>query len=256
MTALHEEFRPRTFADVAGQDEAVRAIERVLARGWGGRAWWITGASGTGKTTLAKLIADYGASEFGTEEIEAGRLTPAALRELERGYCCRTLPQGERQLTGRAMIVNECHALRRDSVRSLLDAMERLPGHTCWIFTTTKIGQQSLFDDDPSGDCAPLISRCVEVVLEDGAAFIEALAVYIKKCAVKAGCDGLPLPVYQAALQSKRGNGRAVFQAVESGQLAKEARSEWVRYLSQPIALQNAARRAQIQEWMASTKGV
>ena len=48
MNALHERFRPATFADVVGQDKALRQIQAVLSRGWGGRAWWITGASGVG----------------------------------------------------------------------------------------------------------------------------------------------------------------------------------------------------------------
>src|SRR5262249_48227960 len=81
-----EQYRPKTWADVAGQDAAVRAIRTVLERGWGGRAWWLVGPSGTGKTTLAKLIAAEGASDFTTEEHEAGSLTPAKVRELERQY--------------------------------------------------------------------------------------------------------------------------------------------------------------------------
>ena len=52
MAALHEQYRPRTWGDVAGQDVAVSAIRRCLARGWDGRAWWITGASGDRKSVV------------------------------------------------------------------------------------------------------------------------------------------------------------------------------------------------------------
>ena len=45
MASLHEQYRPRTWADVAGQPEAVKEIRRTLERCWGGRAWLITGAS-------------------------------------------------------------------------------------------------------------------------------------------------------------------------------------------------------------------
>ena len=56
-TTLFEKYRPKTFDEVLGQDKAIHKIELLLARGWGGRAWWISGASGAGKTTLARIIA-------------------------------------------------------------------------------------------------------------------------------------------------------------------------------------------------------
>ena len=50
---LYEKYRPQTFEEVLGQDKAVAKIRRIIDRGWGGQAFWISGASGTGKTTLA-----------------------------------------------------------------------------------------------------------------------------------------------------------------------------------------------------------
>jgi replication-associated recombination protein RarA len=229
MAALHEESRPRTWADVAGQDVAVSAIRRCLSRGWGGRAWWITGASGTGKTTLAKLIASEGASELATEEILAGGLTPAGVRELERQYSRRPLPIDGK--AGWCIVVNECHGLRRDTVRALLDTLERIPDYVVWVFTTTNQGQAAFFDDDQDGDAAPLVSRCQEIRLADGPAVRKALALRAKAVAQSAGCDGLPDAVYERCVDACRGNLRMVLQRVESGQLADEARSELTRQL-------------------------
>lgn len=246
MTALHEQYRPRTWDDVAGQDAAVRSIRRVLARGWGGRAWWITGASGTGKTTLAKLIAAEGASEFGTEEHDAGSLTPAKVRELERQYAGRMLPVNGK--SGWAIVVNECHGLRKDTVRCLLDVLERLPGHVVWVFTTTRQGQASLFEDDTDGDCAPLVSRCVEVPLADDADSRSAMARRAKQVAMAAGCDGFPEGAYTAALAACKGNLRALLGKVESGQLARVAAAELGRELAAtPLQSQNPTRRAEVQ---------
>ena len=48
MTALHEQYRPTALEQVIGQRKAVAQVRKVLSRGWGGRAWFITGPSGSG----------------------------------------------------------------------------------------------------------------------------------------------------------------------------------------------------------------
>ena len=250
MPALSELHRPRCWEDVAGQDKAVRAIRKVLKRGWGGRAWWITGSSGTGKTTIAKLIASEGASELATEEQDAGSLTPARLRELERQYAVRPLPVDGK--AGWAIVVNECHKLRKDTVTALLDVLERLPGHACWLFTTTRQGQAKLFDDDKDGDCAPLVSRCVEVELQDTPDSRLALAQRAKAVAELAGCDGIPEPAYLLAVTQCRGNLRAVLQRVEAGTLVSTARAECDAYLQQPLRDQNQQTRQIMQACLAA----
>ena len=50
MTQLAEQYRPRTFADVVGQDKALAKIRTLARRGLAGRAYWISGQSGTGKS--------------------------------------------------------------------------------------------------------------------------------------------------------------------------------------------------------------
>ena len=48
---LYEKYRPKALADVIGQPKAVRTVERTLSNGAGGTAWWISGGTGTGKTS-------------------------------------------------------------------------------------------------------------------------------------------------------------------------------------------------------------
>jgi ABC-type transport system involved in cytochrome c biogenesis ATPase subunit len=110
MASLFEAYRPHTLAEVVGRAAAVRQIQAVLSRSWGGRAFWIAGDSGTGKTTIARVIAAVGASEFGTEELDSQNLTPAKLREIERDCSYRIL--GE--LSGKA---SEAWAIRALWVR-------------------------------------------------------------------------------------------------------------------------------------------
>ena len=70
MQPLTEKHRPATFAGVVGQDKIVRKLETVRQRGLAGRAYWFSGQSGTGKTTIARLIAAEVAS--GCPEIDSG----------------------------------------------------------------------------------------------------------------------------------------------------------------------------------------
>jgi replication-associated recombination protein RarA len=250
---LSEEYRPKSLSEVIGQPAAVRVVERVLARGWGGRAWWITGASGTGKTTIAKIVAAQGASDLSTEEHVAGSLTPAGVREIEAAYRNTCLPMRNDPLRrcGWAIIVNEAHGLAKNTVRALLDALERIPKHACWIFTTTLSGQQSFFEDDVDGDAAPLVSRCQLVKLVDTDESRRELAARAKAIAQSMGADGLPDELYLWALNSVHGNMRALLQRIESGQLAATASEFAVQYLQQPFSHQNPATRERVQALLA-----
>ena len=64
---LHEQYRPQTWDDVVGQDKVLAKIGRLRKRGLAGRAYWISGQSGTGKTTIGRLISAEVADEFCTE---------------------------------------------------------------------------------------------------------------------------------------------------------------------------------------------
>ena len=93
---------------------------------------------------------------------------------------------------GKAVIVNEAHGLRRDTIRQLLVALERVPDYACWVFTTTKAGEAKLFDDDVAGDAAPLLSRCIEVAWRTAPTTWSAFAARAREIARREGIDGLP----------------------------------------------------------------
>ena len=125
-TTLFEKYRPTTFEQVLGQDKAVNKVKLLLNRGWGGRAWWLSGASGTGKTTIAKIIASHGADDFYiTEYDSADSMTVSELDRLERDMTFLAPGKG-----GRAFIINEAHGLRKPIIRRLLGLLERIPNTT------------------------------------------------------------------------------------------------------------------------------
>src|SRR5947209_3354336 len=81
---ITEQYRPQTWSEVVGQDKIVERVRKLAKRGLAGRAYWISGQSGTGKTTIARLIASEVADGFCIQEVDAAALTVAHLRELER----------------------------------------------------------------------------------------------------------------------------------------------------------------------------
>jgi DNA polymerase-3 subunit gamma/tau len=186
---LCEQYRPESFDEVVGQEKVIAKIDRLRQRGLAGRGFWISGQSGTGKTTIARLIAAEVASDWSTEELDAQALTPGRVRELERTMALR----GFGEKTGRAFIVNEAHGLSKAAIRQLLVMFDRLPGHVVWVFTTTCEAQQSMFEEVEDG--GPLLSRCVrlELARRDLA---KAFAKRAKAIAQAENLDGKPLEAY------------------------------------------------------------
>ena len=207
---LYEQYRPQTWGEVVGQGKVLAKIERLRARGLAGRAYWVSGQSGAGKSTIARLIASDVASEWCVEEVDATDLSAARVRELERQSQCLGL--GKK--AGRAYIVNEAHGLNRATVRQLLTVLERIPSHVAWLFTTTCDGQEALFEG--IDDAHPLLSRCVELALARRN-LAEVFAERVHAIAEAEGLNGRPLADYVRLAKRCRNNMRSMIQTVEAG---------------------------------------
>jgi len=212
MTALFEKYRPQTLDEVVGQDEAVERVRRLLERGWGGRAWWFAGSSGTGKTTLARIIARMGADDFFIEEYDSGdAIKTGDLERIER-----TMGLGATGKRGRAFVINEAHGLPRSAIRKLLGILERIPSHVVFIFTTTRMGQKKLFDDQI--DAHPLLSRCANIEL-NYLGLHEVFAKHCRQIATKENLNGRPFGEYVKLSMRCKGNCREMLMKIEAGEM-------------------------------------
>lgn len=208
--ALFERYRPKVWSDVVGQEKALSLIDRWRRSGrLTGRAVWIVGNSGTGKTTIAQLLADEVAEPSGVIELDSRELTPHRVDEL-----ARSLKAGGLLKRGRVVIVNQPDGLRQEAVSVLLTKLEQIPADGLWIFTATAESEDKFFQECLDG--RSLWSRCVPLRLARTGLSI-AFAERARFVAEQEGLGGKPPEAYSRLAQDCRNNLHAMLSEIESG---------------------------------------
>lgn len=152
--AFHTKYRPRSFDDIVGNEATVRSITQILSDDPGANhTWMFTGPSGTGKTTIARIIArELGATGAGIIESNA-----AQYRGIDDTK--RLIAQVQFRVPGSpitAYILDECHQLTNDSQQLLLKILEEPPEHAYFILCTT----------DPQKIKETIRTRCLQYKME------------------------------------------------------------------------------------------
>ncbi|MEZ6005279.1 MAG: DNA polymerase III subunit gamma/tau [Planctomycetota bacterium] len=153
---LARKYRPKTFAEVAGQDVVLSTLRGAIESGRIGHAYLFTGPRGTGKTTSARLLAkalncekgptaepcgvcercralDAGA-EADVIEIDAASNTSVEDVRILRDQA------GYKPLAARFKIflIDEVHMLSKAAFNALLKTLEEPPEHVKFLFATTE----------------------------------------------------------------------------------------------------------------------
>ncbi len=170
--ALYRKYRPGDFKDVVGQEHVTDVLEGSLKQGTISHAYLFFGSRGTGKTTVARILAKrLGVSANDTIEIDAASNRGIDdIRELRESV--HTLPFDSEY---KVYIIDEVHMLTKEAFNALLKTLEEPPRHVIFILATTEL--EKIPDT--------ILSRCQVFTFKEPTAKI--LAEHIKDLAKKEG---------------------------------------------------------------------
>ena len=153
--SLHTTYRPITFEEVLGQDKVVKSLQKVIEANRA-HAFILTGPSGVGKTTLARITAKVLAGDATTLNIEELNAASNSGADDMRAVVSRTLFRAIGSSPVKAIILDEAHRLSSAAWTVLLKPIEEPPQHVYWFFCST----------EPSKIPKPIQTRCLRYDLK------------------------------------------------------------------------------------------
>jgi len=133
---LHVKYRPETFDEMIGQDHVVQSLKSLFEQKTYPHAYLFTGSSGTGKTTVSRIVAKMlGCDYQNILEIDAASFGKVEdIRELVARLDYATF--GTNPL--KYIIIDEAHACTKSAWQAFLKTIEEPPPHVYFAFCTTE----------------------------------------------------------------------------------------------------------------------
>ena len=156
MLSLYRRHRPKTFDEVVGQEHIVRTLRNAIELDKVHHAYLFVGSRGTGKTSMAKLLAcalnasggpraDFDPEDPGAKAILAGTSLDVVemdaasnnsvddIRELRENVALAPMQGGHR-----IYILDEAHMLSASAWNAFLKTLEEPPSHVVFVLATTE----------------------------------------------------------------------------------------------------------------------
>ncbi len=156
--ALYRKYRPKSFKEVVGQEHVVKSLQGALELGKTSHAYLFIGPRGTGKTTMARLLAKtlncekkggdgkepcnscYVCQEFNEgRNLDLIEIDAASNRGIDEIRDLReSVRFGPTHSRYKVYIIDEVHQLTKDAFNALLKTLEEPPSHAVFILASTE----------------------------------------------------------------------------------------------------------------------